>query len=70
MHNPEDLEPDSLGGEAEAPPVDFAEEEVVSERIVTPGPLKLSADLPRAEAALGLRCQLSRDTTATADLMN
>jgi hypothetical protein len=29
-----------------------------------------SADLPRAEAALGLRCQLSRDTTATADLMN
>ncbi|MBL9104535.1 MAG: vitamin B12-dependent ribonucleotide reductase [Myxococcales bacterium] len=46
--NPEDLEPDSLGGEPEQTPIDFAEEEVVSERIVTPGPLKLSADLPRA----------------------
>jgi len=44
---PEDLEPDSVG-ESDAPPVDFGEEEVVSERIVTPGPLKLSADVPRA----------------------
>ena len=47
--NPEDLEPDSIGGDRDdTGPVDFAEEEVVSERVVTPGPLKLSVDLPRA----------------------
>jgi ribonucleoside-diphosphate reductase alpha chain len=46
--NPDDLEPDTLGGDDDSPPVDFAEEEVVAERIVTPGPLKLSVDLPRA----------------------
>ncbi len=45
---PEDLEPDALGGESDTSAVDFAEEEVVAERIVTPGPLKLSVDLPRA----------------------
>ncbi len=40
--NPEDLEPDSIGGERDdTGPVDYAEEEVVSERVVTPGPLKL-----------------------------
>ncbi len=47
--NPEDLEPDSIGGDRDdTTPVDFAEEEVISERVVTPGPLKLSVDLPRA----------------------
>jgi len=49
--NPEDLEPDSIGGERDdTGPVDYAEEEVVSERVVTPGPLKLSVDLPRGAA--------------------
>jgi ribonucleoside-diphosphate reductase alpha chain len=46
--NPEDLEPDSIGGESDSNQIEFAEEEVVAERIVTPGPLKLSVDVPRA----------------------
>ncbi|MCB9750238.1 MAG: vitamin B12-dependent ribonucleotide reductase [Myxococcales bacterium] len=45
---PEDLAPDSMGNEQLEPGIDYAGEEVVSERIVTPGPLKLSVDLPRS----------------------
>lgn len=45
--NPEDLEPDALGDQSQNEGVEFQDEEVVSERIVTPGPLKLSANLPR-----------------------
>ena len=44
---PEDLAPDTMGDEAEGDDqmelgVDFGDEEVMEERIVTPGPLKLS----------------------------
>ena len=47
--NPEDCEPDSLGSDEQNPnAVEFSEEEIVSERVVTPGPLKLSVDVPRA----------------------
>ncbi len=41
---PSDLAPDSTGGEE----VEYREEEVISERVVTPGPLKLTADIPRS----------------------
>ena len=41
---PEDLAPDSTGDEEP----EFREEEVVSERIVVPGPLKLAAQPPRS----------------------
>ncbi len=41
---PEDLAPDSTGDDD----VEYREEEVVSERVVTPGPLKLTADIPRS----------------------
>ena len=41
---PEDLEPGSTGDEE----IEYREEEVVSERVVTPGPLKLTADIPRS----------------------
>ncbi|PRP93287.1 Vitamin B12-dependent ribonucleotide reductase [Enhygromyxa salina] len=40
---PQDLAPDSTGGEE----VEYRDEEVVSERVVTPGPLKLTTDMPR-----------------------
>jgi ribonucleoside-diphosphate reductase alpha chain len=40
---PEDLSPDTTGDED----IEFRDEEVVSERVVTPGPLKLTADVPR-----------------------
>ena len=40
---PEDLNPDSTGDEE----IEYREEEVVSERVVTPGPLKLTTELPR-----------------------
>src|SRR5690606_16242361 len=40
---PGDLAPDSTGDEE----IEYRDEEVVSERVVTPGPLKLAADLPR-----------------------
>ncbi|MCA9689033.1 MAG: hypothetical protein KC636_05445, partial [Myxococcales bacterium] len=47
--SPEDLQPDSLGTDERLERgVDYAEEEVVSERVVTPGPLKLSVDVPRS----------------------
>jgi len=41
---PEDLQPDSTGDDE----VEYRDEEVVSERVVTPGPLKLTADIPRS----------------------
>ena len=41
---PDDLAPDSTGDEE----IEYRDEEVVSERVVTPGPLKLSAELPRS----------------------
>jgi ribonucleoside-diphosphate reductase alpha chain len=43
--HPDDLAPDATGDEEE---VDYRDEEVVSERIVTPGPLKLSAKPPQS----------------------
>ena len=45
---PESLAPDTIGGEE----VDFAEEEVVEERVSTPGPLKLSNQMPTSSAFL------------------
>src|SRR5690606_25808160 len=45
--NPEALQPGALGVGSRTESVEFADEAVVSERIVTPGPLKLSAELPR-----------------------
>ncbi len=42
--HPDDLAPDSMG---EDDP-EFREEEVVSEKVVTPGPLKLSVEVPRS----------------------
>jgi ribonucleoside-diphosphate reductase alpha chain len=45
---PEDLAPDTTGGERMERGVDYGEEEVVAERIVTPGPLKLSVTPPSA----------------------
>ncbi len=44
---PEDLAPDSTGEEPE-----YREEEVVEERVVTPGPLKLSAKAPSSAGFL------------------
>ncbi|TPV96613.1 MAG: vitamin B12-dependent ribonucleotide reductase [Myxococcales bacterium FL481] len=41
---PDDLAPDSVGEDTP----EFREEEVVAERVVTPGPLKLAADAPRS----------------------
>nr|WP_255216834.1 vitamin B12-dependent ribonucleotide reductase [Pseudenhygromyxa sp. WMMC2535] len=41
---PDDLAPDATGDDEP----EYREEEVVSERVVTPGPLKLTADLPRS----------------------
>src|SRR5690606_4138870 len=41
---PEDLAPDATGDDE----VEYRDEEVVSERVVTPGTLKLTADLPRS----------------------
>jgi len=45
---PEDLTPDTTGDAAEEmlQGVDYGDEEVVEEHVVTPGPLKLSATLP------------------------
>ena len=45
---PESLAPDTVGGEE----VEFAEEEVVEERVSTPGPLKLSNHMPTSSAFL------------------
>ena len=42
---PEDLAPDAMGGD-DTP--EYRDEEVVSERVVTPGPLRLTADAPRS----------------------
>jgi ribonucleoside-diphosphate reductase alpha chain len=42
---PEDLAPDSTGTEEV---IEYRDEEVISERVVTPGPLKLTADIPRS----------------------
>jgi ribonucleoside-diphosphate reductase alpha chain len=41
---PEDLAPDATGDDE----IEYRDEEVVSERVVTPGPLKLTADVPRS----------------------
>jgi ribonucleoside-diphosphate reductase alpha chain len=41
---PEDLEPGATGDEE----IEYRDEEVISERVVTPGPLKLTAALPRS----------------------
>jgi len=65
---PGDLAPDSTGGEE----IEYRDEEVVSERVVTPGPLKLAADLPRPahlflnEAAQGKIEVEDRTAAATA----
>jgi ribonucleoside-diphosphate reductase alpha chain len=48
---PEDLEPDTVGqGEDDGMKegVDYEDEEVISERVIAPGPLKLSAESPSA----------------------
>ncbi len=52
---PEDLAPDTTGDadeEGMEPGIDYGDEEVVDERVVTPGPLKLSAPLPKSAAFL------------------
>jgi ribonucleoside-diphosphate reductase alpha chain len=41
---PEDLEPGATGDDE----IEYRDEEVISERVVTPGPLKLTAALPRS----------------------
>jgi ribonucleoside-diphosphate reductase alpha chain len=41
---PEDLAPDATGDDE----IEYRDEEVVSERVVTPGPLKLTTDVPRS----------------------
>lgn len=51
----EDLEPDALGDRDQVESVEFDDEEVVSERMVTPGPLKLSASVPRSAVVQGKR---------------
>ncbi len=48
---PDDLAPDAVIATPKKG-VDYKEEEVVSERIVTPGPLKLSVDVPRSKHLL------------------
>ncbi len=46
---PEDLAPDTMGeGDGMKKGIDFDDEEVVEERIVTPGPLKLETKVPSA----------------------
>ncbi|MCY1057141.1 vitamin B12-dependent ribonucleotide reductase [Nannocystis sp. SCPEA4] len=66
--NPEDLEPDALGDQSQSENVEFADEEVVSERIVTPGPLKLSANLPRSPVPAKKRHAIEvEDRTAAAE---
>jgi ribonucleoside-diphosphate reductase alpha chain len=47
---PEDLTPDTTGDADEEmlPGVDYRDEELVDERLVTPGPLKLSSALPKS----------------------
>ncbi|MBC8071629.1 MAG: vitamin B12-dependent ribonucleotide reductase [Deltaproteobacteria bacterium] len=47
---PEDLTPDTTGDADEEmlPGVDYRDEELVDERVVTPGPLKLSSALPKS----------------------
>ena len=42
--HPDDLAPDALGEDE----IEYREEEVVSEKVVTPGPLKLSVEIPRS----------------------
>jgi ribonucleoside-diphosphate reductase alpha chain len=52
---PEDLAPDTTGdadGEGMEPGIDYGDEEIDDERVVTPGPLKLSAPLPKSAAFL------------------
>ncbi len=50
--DPEDLHPDAVGDESDQTGlergVDYRDEEVVDEHVVTPGPLKLTADVPRS----------------------
>ncbi len=47
---PEDLTPDTTGDAEEEmlPGVDYGDEEVIEDHVVTPGPLRLSAPLPRS----------------------
>jgi ribonucleoside-diphosphate reductase alpha chain len=52
---PEDLEPDTTGEE-----VEYREEEVVAEQIVTPGPLGLRADLPASAGFLDAKAERGR----------
>ncbi len=62
----EDLQPDALGDQSQSEAVEFADEEVVSERIVTPGPLRLSAKVPRAPVSAKKRPAIEvEDRTAT-----
>ena len=64
---PEDLAPDATGDDE----IEYRDEEVVSERVVTPGPLKLTTDMPRSshlfvsEGRIEVEDRTS-DTSATA----
>ena len=42
--HPDDLEPDSLGDV----PTEYRDEEIISEKVITPGPLKLSVEMPKS----------------------
>ncbi len=63
---PEDLTPDTTGDAAEEmlPGVDYRDEEVIDERIVTPGPLKLSATLPKSAGFISAQSIEFEDRTA------
>ena len=68
---PEDLAPDATGDDE----IEYRDEEVVSERVVTPGPLKLTADVPRSghlflnEAAQG-KIEVEDRTSSTIGAAN
>src|SRR5690606_9979382 len=59
---PEDLEPDSTGDED----IEYRDEEVVSERVVTPGPLKLTAAPPRSAHVLAGKIEVEDRTSGVA----
>jgi ribonucleoside-diphosphate reductase alpha chain len=72
---PEDLAPDTTGDDKTEdgmkPGVDYDDEELVDERVVTPGPLKLSIALPRSAGLMAdaARKQIEfEDRTANARL--
>jgi ribonucleoside-diphosphate reductase alpha chain len=53
----DDLRPDALGDQSQHENIEYDDEEVVSERIVTPGPLKLTARPPRSAVVNGKQRQ-------------